>query len=221
MFETAISLAFGLLSLSLGGPKQQGPMTLSVPLVAPTYQCDTGAWQVGPVVQNNYFYGKLVRTCRVKGISGGGIPLLKADLPGLVTKAAHTVYSTGPTNYLGMEGNVYDLLRYESQGGVALWLRGNTHVVSDGTSRVVNHFFSTSVQGSGNAAYIRRIDGGYDVKATEDPEWYTMELFTYNIVEKPWLIGSGAFQQKVLENLYPVFNSMTVQLVTEVANHTL
>lgn len=75
--------------------------------------------------------------------------------------------------------------------------RQDIHVSTDSRERLYYGSFTKSVQASGFAGYLKKIDTVFNLRSGSAAGTYKLELASRIIVDKPWYVPSGMFKSKV------------------------
>ncbi len=207
---------FAILSfIFLGGAANAAPIdAFQVALgEGATVNCADSVWTEGPMLVGKAFKGSQEIVCQISLNHSGNLPKLDQFLTEYIKKA-QTVHS-GPTPeiYANLPSVHYDItIKYVGQETVTM--REDVHLATDLKTRLVFESFSSSVAGSGFAAYIRKVDSGVFVtRLNDDGTQFEIKVTNSIVVNKPWYSPSGVFFSKARDNAVAQFRQSVSEVI--------
>jgi len=196
----------GIVSTTLTGLA----IAAKLPLAAAPFSCTAPTWVGKPAVNSqNQLEAKIQSTCTLKPDSAGSISALNQSIVDSISK--ENTVNSGPTpeSRDDLSGVSFDVTNVSEQEGDQVTIRKDLHLDSDGTSRILYVAHATSIEGSGNAAFLKALDITQEV-TQGDPE---QNVFTLTVtqavkIEKPWYAPAGVFLSQGTSKVKSSFTSL-------------
>lgn len=186
------------------------------------WSCEKPVWTSGPALQGGLFKGSMGTNCRVRGIDGGGFPVLEKYLHEKITTSPEVerVHS-GPIarTYKDLPSSYYDVTVTMASGDDKVWIREDVDIATDSVQKLIFAAHSTKVEGEGYGKYMRRLDAVASIEATKEAGVYTYRLDNVTHVEKPWYAPGGMFKKEVIEAVEGQFKAALPGIAQELGTH--
>jgi hypothetical protein len=169
-------------------------------------------------MQNGNFVGVLEGTCEFRLGHEADLPALDRHLLESVSSAQKVHEGPIEDTYEGLPGVRYDITtNYPGSGNVTI--RQNLHVATDTTTRVVYETDSTSVQATGFASFLRKLDVEFQVSKTGQPAAAGFKMRVAIQVAKPWYAPSGIFFSEAQKSAITQYNKSRDEAVPDLLSH--
>jgi len=134
------------------------------------WQCEKPVWTAGPLMDGEMFKGALTAPCVFKGHGGGSFLKLRLVLNDWLVAEATAVHA-GPIDetYQGMPSTYFDVTVSTKNPNVQ-GVRMDVHIAGDDVSHLLINNFSKQIIATGTGKYLKRLDDGFDLTATEQVE---------------------------------------------------
>lgn len=176
--------------------------------------CAKVEWTVPPSVSNGMYTGTASVVCGFDGQAGGGIKALRSHMIRTIPASAQTG-QTMVTTYQGLP--TFSWLT-QLEMGEGSTVQGTTYIAWNGINYLRNIFESSSVQGTGNAQYLKNVYASMEVTQLEDGS-YQLKASQAMSVKKPLLISTSKFLSTLRSQAEEALLERAVSSVQEMASH--
>jgi hypothetical protein len=166
-------------------------------LTTAIWACAPERWVLGPKFEDGYFKGSLETDCEVRDAVGDGLKGVETYARGLVAGAKYTHSGPIPETWDGLPSHFWDITVEIQEGSDTLTVRQDTHIALDEKSRFRLDGISKSVQGTGSAAVLRRLDNLIEVTPNSPVGSWRVKLGGTLWAKKPWYAPNGTFMNEV------------------------
>lgn len=165
--------------------------------LAPQWSCEPEAFTAPSVVEDGMFRASLQAPCVIKTDSTRGLSYLFDELKRRAVKV--DVVHSGPVEieYQGLPGVQYDVSfeTLDEKGKPSgMKIRQDVFIASDGKSVLIYETLSKSIQASGFAGWLKKLDVRFRFETTSTAGEYNVVLGNTIHVKKPGLIPSKGFK---------------------------
>jgi hypothetical protein len=214
MFESIVSLGVAALTslfTPAGSQEIKGPSTA-------IYECGQVEWKEAPQMVDGEFRGQLQVTCDLTPTKGGDYASLKEFTTQPLKRG--TIHS-GPVSeiYRELPSDRYDVT-IEVGGKDSARVRQDVHLATDMGTRYLMHSFSKSIQGTGNAKYLKRVDTQVEVsKNPAKAGSYRVQMSGVTYVEQPWFAPEEMFYNELKTRLPQELAKVRDRMIQEIDAH--
>jgi len=184
-------------------------------------QCQPVAWTQGPVIEGGMFKGTASIQCSYVGRGGGGFPQLESYLIERMKKQASKIYA-GPiySQTEGMPSTAYDFEMQLPFQGEQVVIRQDGYVATDDRTRVASAMVSKSIQGSGNAKYLKKFDIRFDVVPSPAAGSYGASVSAHIEIQKPGVVPGGLFKSQIQQAIEKAVTDEKDKVLSELESNT-
>lgn len=183
------------------------------------YSCSSLYWSVPPRISDGHFIGTVDGDCELEGLTGEGIPALRAHLINQIPQDMQEIHA-GPIagSYEGLPSSNYDATLVRISNGEPVHIRGNTYIAGD-DNRIKNVFESSSISADGSGKYVKHMNARADIEATDISNWYRLQSSQVLKVKKPSGMSSRSFKAQMIEEAEKALRDKLDHIVDDMAAH--
>jgi hypothetical protein len=161
------------------------------------WACAPERWVLGPKLEDGFFKGSLETDCEVRDAVGNGLRGVESYARGLVAGAKDIHSGPIPETRDGLPSHYWDIAVELEEGADTLTVRQDTHLALDEKSKLRFEGLSKSVQGTGAASVLRRLDNLIEVTPNTAVGSWRVKLGGTLWAKKPWYAPNGTFMNEV------------------------
>jgi len=197
-------------------PWDQGEMEWG----AAEWNCEKEDWVGAPTLgSDNIFRGTIAVNCLITESQKSGLVSLDTFL--LQQVAGAKIIHAGPIQeyYEGLPAVRYDVtVDIQNEHGTVV-MRQDVHLATDRISRLMFATFSTNIDASGMAGYMRKVDAIVDVKPGPKQKAFSVRASTYMEVAKPWYVPRATFLKEATKAALDQFKGYRDKVIPELAGN--
>lgn len=191
--------------------------TQTVHTFSSTVACQPAAWVNNPGIVKGKFLGDLEMTCVFTQANGGGIKAAAESLEDNIAKTSDIVHQ-GPISetFENLPSVFYEVTRKTKDSSGDLTIKSENHIATDQSTKLLSVTTSTSVKGTGNMSYLRKLNGRLEINST-GTDSFEMKITSHTEVSKPWFAPDDMFKKEVQKKGKDSFEKKTQALANDLA----
>lgn len=211
--------------LASWGMGSLGALAMPTPVAplaaAPHWSCQNVRWADAPHMKENRAVGKMLAECTLEDAPTASLGSLYDSWLAYLKMNHEVISDPTPDNHDRISGLKLDLVeQIRDEGNGPLTIRKNAEVQSDRRNQFTYSSHSKAIEGSGNAALLRKLDTQIRITRTTEPSTRKNRiLLTYSdqlAIERPWYAPDGIFLSEIERRSLKDFERARERLTTQI-----
>ena len=212
------SLAFTF-QMMLGVFGGNGTVHLQESVPPAGYVCRQPVWVRSPELKSGVVYLAAMSTeCTVYPQLGGDLEKLQAFSIEQIRSQAQVDRGPIDATFEGMPSKYLDVLAI-IKGRDSVSIQQDVNVATDKVTRLVSSTVSRKISGTGNGAYLKKLDSRIDVTKTSVKTEDRVVISFSTEVEKPWYAPEGMFLAEIEKRVPGEFAKLRDKVVEEMGKN--
>jgi len=180
-----------------------------------TFKCEPEVWLGDHGISNGTFTGTLTGKCLVTNAAPSGVSSADQYFLSYISHATHVDVGPIEETFETFPSILYRVTDITDQ----LTIKSDEHIATDGKTKLIYAAFSTDINGSGLASYLRKLDLRVEVNSTPEPTQYEILLNTTISVAKPFFVPGGAFQSQAEKSAKEQYEKRRDKMLPDIVDH--
>ena len=209
-----------LMQLVMGGLLGTPEAIQSFDSPAPAgYACQEPAWVKAPQLKAGAVYlAAMSAECTVYPELGGDLEKLQAFSIEQIRSQAQVDRGPIDATFEGIPSKYLDVTAI-IRGRDSVRIQQDVNVATDKATRLVSSTVSRKISGTGNGAYLKKLDSRIDVTKTAVKTEDRVVISFYTEIEKPWYAPEGMFLAEIEKRVPGEFAKLRDKVVEEMGKN--
>jgi hypothetical protein len=187
------------------------------------YVCKNPVWVKRPQLKAGSLYlAAMSAECTVYPQLGGDLEKLQTYTIEQIRKEATVERGPIDGTFEGLPSKYLDAtmtVKADQRSKDSVTIKQDVNLATDKTSKLIWSSVSRNIVGSGNGAYLKKMDTRADVNKTSSRTEDSVVLSFYSEMEKPWFAPEGMFLNQMLKRMPEEFEKLRDRLVGDMSKN--
>ena len=182
--------------------------------------CREPAWVKKPRLKTGDVYLASMNTdCIVYPELGGNLEKLQAFSIEQIRSQAQINRGPIDTQFESLPSKYLDVTAVIRGKNDTVTIQQDVNIATDNANRLISSTVSRKINGSGNGAYLKKLDTRIEVTKTAVKTEDRITITFYTEVQKPWFAPEGMFLSELEKRVPGEFSKLRDKVVTEISKN--